>query len=59
MELSGKKVVVEGDILTPNAIKTMCRRYNHDEPFSDSIIIQIIKVDLTKLPDTNRWHVSA
>ena len=59
MELSGKKVVVEGDILTPNAIKTMCRRYNHDEPLSDTITIQIIKVDRTKRQDINRWHVSA
>ena len=40
--------VVQRDILTPNAIKKMCRRYDNDEPLDDSITIQIIKVDRTK-----------
>ena len=58
MELTRTKDVVQRDILTPNAIKTMCRRYDNDEPLDDSITIQIIKVDRTKRQDTNRWHVS-
>ena len=46
------------NILTKNAVYTMCKQYENDIILSERLIVQLIKVDKYPSHNTNTHHVS-